>query len=186
MAKNTLLIAFFRVSAVKCIFTFKTAFSINYVTLPHLYTNPYFIKSVTFTLVMRSLRKISSLAFVFLVLFASTNFMMGIHFCGGEIQSVALFGKAEGCPMEQNMPPCHKQMATSCCDNETIFHNAEAFKGDVTQISLPETTSIDLTQAPVLVAEVLTAASATGTRYYNYDPPLRTPDITVALHVFLI
>jgi hypothetical protein len=135
---------------------------------------------------MRTFRKISSLAFVFLVLFASTHFMVGIHFCGGEIQSVALFGKPEGCPMEQNMPPCHRQMSASCCDNETIIHNAEAFKGDIAQISLPGTTSIDITQPPVLVAEIVPVASGTGTHGYNYDPPLRTHDITVALRVFLI
>jgi hypothetical protein len=135
---------------------------------------------------MRPLRKVSSLAFVFLVLFASTNFMVGIHFCGGEIQNLALFGKAEGCPMEQNVPPCHKQMAASCCENETIIHNAEAFKGDVTNISLPETASINITQPPLLVAEVLPAFTTAGTRYSFYDPPLRTHDITVALRVFLI
>lgn len=123
---------------------------------------------------------------MFLVLFASTNFMVGIHFCGGEIQSLALFDKAEGCEQEQNLPPCHRQMSMTCCENETIIHQAEAFKGDVTQISLPETAAPDITQPPVLVAEILPAASTTGTRYYLYDPPLRTQDITVALHVFLI
>lgn len=133
---------------------------------------------------MRSLRKISSIAFVFLVLFASTNFMVGIHLCGGEIQSVAFFGNAEGCEQEQNTPPCHRVMAMGCCENETIIHQAEAFKGDVTQISLPVPTSVDVAQPPVLIADVLPANA--GTRYYRYDPPLRTHDITVALHVFLI
>ncbi len=135
---------------------------------------------------MRSLRKISSFAFVFLVLFASTNFMVGIHFCGGEIQSVALFGKADGCEQEQNTPPCHRLMAMSCCDNETIIHQAEAFKGDVAQINIPEATSIDITLPSVLVTEVIPSPVISGIRYHNYDPPQRTLDITVALHVFLI
>lgn len=135
---------------------------------------------------MRQFRYISSIGFAFLVLFASTNFMVGIHLCGGEIQHVALFGKAEGCKNEKKVPPCHRQESTPCCQNETIVHDAQAFKGDATQISISATTTIDHSQPHVLVAEVIPTFANSYSRYYNYDPPLRSSDLTVALHVFLI
>lgn len=44
------------------------------------------------------------------MLLASSGASMGMHFCGGELQDLALFGHAEGCAMHQPAEPvatCH-------------------------------------------------------------------------------
>jgi hypothetical protein len=135
---------------------------------------------------MNRFRSILSAAFAFLVLFSSSNFMIGIHLCGGEIQNIALFGKADGCEKEKKLPPCHRHESIPCCQDETIVHDAGAFKGEVTQINIASLPVPDIAQPPVLLAEIVSLATIASKHYYNYDPPLRSSDLTVTFQSFLI
>lgn len=135
---------------------------------------------------MKFLKTISVLAMAFLVLLSSSSFMVGIHFCAGEVQHMALFSQAEKCAMENSLPPCHKHLTAPCCDDETIVHEGEGFKASISkiEISLPLVLEAELSQ--VILSEIIPSVSVVGTRYHNYDPPLRSYDITVAHRVFLI
>ena len=134
---------------------------------------------------MKLYRPILSLSFAFLVLFSSSSFVIGIHFCGGEVQNMALFSKAEGCEKEQQLPPCHRHELPPCCQDETILHDAQGFNSDQAQIGVsPLAPAFDAVQPPVLLAEVTPAISPA--LHYNYDPPIQRPDLTVTLQVFLI
>ena len=135
---------------------------------------------------MNRFRTIVSASFAFLVLFASSNFMVGIHFCSGEIQNVALFGKAEKCANEKKLPPCHLQQAMPCCQDETIVHDAQAFKDNVEPIDVVNHLVVDVAHPPVLLNEIVSSETIFHNQFYNYDPPFRSSDRTVALHVFLI
>jgi hypothetical protein len=135
---------------------------------------------------MTFFRPILSTFFAILVLFSGSNFVVGIHLCGSEIQNIALFGKAAGCEKEKKLPPCHRHQSTPCCQDETIIHDALAFNNDTTQICLAPVPAIDLAQPPALLREVIDFTSITHTQHHHYDPPLRSHDLTVALHVFLI
>lgn len=136
---------------------------------------------------MKLYRSILSVSFAFLVLFSSSSFMIGIHVCGGKIQNMALFTKAEGCENKKQLPPCHRHEKQPCCQDETILHDAQDFNGNILHIN---TTSLlpvgDISQPPVLIAEVIPSSIISKTRYTNYDPPLRSHDLTIALQVFLI
>jgi hypothetical protein len=134
---------------------------------------------------MKALRAISSIALVLLILVSSTSFMVGMHFCMGEVQNVALFGKADVCEQEQNLPPCHRHMKAPCCDDETVIHNADDFKLSLTQLQLSAPEFISVEQCCVFISEII-PASQVQPAYFNYDPPLRTCDITVEHRVFLI
>src|SRR5687768_17674727 len=77
---------------------------------------------------MKAIRTISTLLMATLLLVSSTSFMVGMHVCMGEVQSIAIFSKADGCAMEKNLPPCHRHMTAPCCDDETVIHEADDFK----------------------------------------------------------
>ena len=87
--------------------------------------------------------------------------------------------------MEKKMPPCHKHESKPCCEDETIVHDAQDFKGSINQISIVAPIA-DMAQPAVLIAEII-PSSVISTKHYAYhDPPLLATDITVDLQVFLI
>ena len=134
---------------------------------------------------MKLFRTISSFALAFLVLVSSTSFMVGIHFCKGEIKHLALFRNADGCEKEKELPPCHKHLASSCCDDESVLHEGEGFKASVSDISIGAS-DIDMDVPAIIVAEIIPTNRVKKTDFYNYDPPLRSLDLTVTHRVFLI
>ena len=135
---------------------------------------------------MKQARSILSAAFAVLVLISSSSFMVGLHLCGGQVQNVALFTKADGCEMEKKMPPCHKPQSKPCCEDETIAHKGEDFKISLTEISISTGPVLDMELPAVMISEVIPSAPVSRTRYRNYDPPLRAADLTVSFQVFLI
>lgn len=135
---------------------------------------------------MKQYRSILSSAFAILVLFSSTSFVVGLHLCGGQIQNIALFTKAEGCEMEKKMPPCHRQESKPCCQDETIVHDAQDFKSNINQISIAALPVVDRIQPAVLIAEVIPSSIVSIKHYADYDPPIRPTDVTVDFQVFLI
>jgi hypothetical protein len=135
---------------------------------------------------MKLFRTISIVAFCLLVVFSSSSFMIGIHLCSGNIQNVALFTKAQSCANEKKMPPCHKHESKPCCEDESVIHEGQDVKSDISKLQLSPVHTIDIDQPLVLIAEVIPSSSLARTKYYNYDPPLRWTDITVEHQVFLI
>jgi len=135
---------------------------------------------------MKQYRTLLSVAFASLVLFSSSNIMVGIHFCSGQIQNIALFSKAESCEMEKRMPPCHRQETQPCCEDETIIHNSEDFNAPTTDISILPVLALDVELPPILISEVIPSSPFLQAQFYNYDPPVRAADLTVSLHTFLI
>jgi hypothetical protein len=135
---------------------------------------------------MKQIRSILSATFIILVLFSSSSFMVGIHLCGGQPQNVALFTKADACEMEKRMPPCHKPQAKPCCEDETILHQGENFNISITEVSIAPYPTLDIALPEVMISEVIPSSPVSRTHFYNYDPPLRTVDLTISHQVFLI
>ncbi|MBS1487447.1 MAG: hypothetical protein JST43_07635 [Bacteroidetes bacterium] len=134
---------------------------------------------------MKVFRQIVSLAFASLVLFSSSYLMAGLHICNGEVQHVALFSKADGCEMEK-LPPCHRQEAKSCCEDKTIVHEGQSYNFSVAKIIIPELSATYIIHHPVVLADIIPTINNTVSAYIDYDPPVRTEDITISLHTFLI
>lgn len=135
---------------------------------------------------MNKYRSILSLAAAVLVLFSSSSFMVGIHLCGGDVQNIALFTKADVCEMEKQLSPCHRQEPRSCCDDEVIVHEGENFKVSSTEISVASIPAMEMVIPEVLISEVIPSSPVLNSHSFNYDPPLRAEDLTVSLQVFLI
>jgi hypothetical protein len=135
---------------------------------------------------MKVIRSISAVLLAILVLVSSTSFVIGMHFCMGEVQNIALFGKADSCQKEKALPACHKHMKPACCEDETVFHEGTDFKASVEHIHITAPAPMDIEQPLVLISEVIPAAPIASIQYYKYYPPLRTCDLTVEHQVFLI
>lgn len=134
---------------------------------------------------MKPLKTISVLAMVFLVLLSSSNFMVGIHFCSGEIQNIGFLKKADVCEREQSLPPCHKHTTAPCCEDKTIVHQAEDLKAYVPHFHVAAPVTMEVADFDVLVSEVV-PSSPVFTAFYLYDPPRRSHDIIITNQVFLI
>jgi hypothetical protein len=135
---------------------------------------------------MKATRSISAILLAILVLVSSTSFMVGMHICMGKVQNIALFGKAESCQKEKALPACHKHMKPACCEDETVIHEGTDFKGSIEHIHIAVPAPVDIEQAVALISEVIPSSPLAQFKYYNYDPPLRSCDLTVEHQVFLI
>ena len=133
---------------------------------------------------MRALRSISALLLACLVLVSSTSFMVGIHRCGGRAQHIALFTEAESCPMEQQTPPCHRAVKSSCCEDVKVVHEQEDFSTPSASFEIALMPLDDAVVPSLIFAEVIPMQEPVV--YLDYDPPVRTTDRIVALQVFLI
>ena len=135
---------------------------------------------------MKVIHSISAVLLALLVLVSSTSFMVGFHICMGEVQNVALFTKADGCEKEQSLPPCHRHLKAPCCEDATYVHDGDDFKASIDHYQAVAPAQINIEHPMVLISEVIPDSPISRTRYYKYDPPLRSCDLTVVHQVFLI
>ena len=135
---------------------------------------------------MKVLRSISAIILATITLVSSTSFMVGVHYCGGKAQNIALFDKAAPCEMEQSLPPCHRHMTAECCQDSAVIHDGDEFSSAKISVELAPAFVMEMVPPAILLDEVISADASSGLAYYNYDPPLRAPDLTIALRVFLI
>lgn len=135
---------------------------------------------------MKTARTISSILLALLVLVSSTSFMVGMHVCMGHVQDIAVFTKADACEKEASLPPCHRQQTAPCCEDETLVHERQDVKASTLKAQLNAPVAVDIDRAMVMISEIVPAAPAAQVRYHNYDPPLRSCDLTVEHRVFLI
>jgi hypothetical protein len=135
---------------------------------------------------MKVLKTISVFTMAFLVLVSSSSFMVDVHLCKGKLWDLGLLSNADDCEMTKNLPPCHKQMLASCCDDETIVHKGEGFKASSSDITVAASTALDVASAGIILSEVIPSIPFLQPDFCNYDPPLRSHDLTVSHSVFLI
>jgi hypothetical protein len=135
---------------------------------------------------MKPLRSICALLLCLLVLVSSSSFMVGIHFCKGELKHFALLTTAEGCEKEKKLPPCHKHLSSPCCEDESIVHEGKGFKASIHEFSYSAGPVFDVDLPEVVLAEIIPSAIPAHASYFDYDPPLRSPDLTITYRVFII
>lgn len=139
---------------------------------------------------MKTIRPIVSVFLASIVLISSIGATIYLHLCGGSVQSIALFVKAQPCKME--MPKsCHgnknQTKRTGCCEEESIL-----LKGKETTAELKTVTelipSFNLISVilPVLYSIVEVDSYSASPRYAQYKPPIVERDITIFVQSFLI
>jgi len=135
---------------------------------------------------MKIFRIISCYALSLLVLFSSSYVVVGIHVCRDRVQEISLFSKTNGCAMEQQTPPCHRELAKACCENKVIIHDGQSYNAPAAKLSLADAPFVQLAQPSVFVSVIVPSTGFFTPQHFNYDPPLPEADRTVSYRVFII
>jgi hypothetical protein len=139
---------------------------------------------------MKLLRSIVSTLLALLVLVSSSSFMVNMHFCGGHVQSVSLIEEATPCPMELQLPPCHKKMAvkkSGCCEDKQVVFEGKDFNAQVQVFSMFSLEAINWVATLPMIMEVIQFNEALAfSNQTPYKPPIVERDIPVLVQSFLI
>lgn len=140
---------------------------------------------------MLSIRKISALFMILVMLVSTTGFSMGTHFCMGELQSLTLFKEAPQCEFSaQTVPPCHGHVSfkhKNCCEDKTFTREAldNLAKTPTPQELHPELKYATLILPAYVVSSIL-ARETYSITFLHYSPPLIELDIPVLVQSFLL
>lgn len=135
---------------------------------------------------MKVVRTILVTFYCLMILLSSSSFMIGIHFCSGQVQDVALFTEAQRCVNDNKIPPCNMHESKPCCEDEAVVHKGDDLKVLQSDINLITLEGVDIEQPPVFISEIIPSAPLSRIQYHNYDPPPRSCDFRVEQQVFLI
>jgi hypothetical protein len=135
---------------------------------------------------MQIIRTISALTLALMVLVSSTSFMVGMHFCMGEVKDVSLFVPAAQCPKHQeNLPACHMHQ-DDCCQDKVVLHDGDDFKNNIKSLEFGTSVPLQLSTPPVLISEIVPAFYSRISAPAIHAPPLLYTDITIDHQVFRI
>jgi hypothetical protein len=139
---------------------------------------------------MKFLKSIVSSILALLVLVSSSSFMVNMHFCGGHVQSVSLIEEATLCPMEVQLPPCHKKMAvkkSACCEDKHVAFEGKDFNTQVQDFSMFSWQAINWIATLPMIMELIPVNEALAfSSLTSYKPPIVERDIPVLVQSFLI
>jgi len=137
---------------------------------------------------MKSIRHIVSFFLATIVLIASVGVTVNFHLCAGQVQSIALFVKAQPCKMD--VPKScqkHEQKRKGCCEEQSLVLKGKETNAEVKTVTqLTPSFNLIAVILPVLYSIVNLDATVTTAQYAQYKPPLLEQDITVLVHSFLI
>lgn len=138
---------------------------------------------------MKSLSPILSVMLALLVLVSSSSFMVNMHFCGGHVQSISLVNEAAPCPMEVQLPPCHKEMAvkkSGCCEDKHVAFEGKDFNAKVQDFSLLNWQAINWVVTLPIMEVIQVNEALAFSNHTPYKPPIVERDIPVLVQSFLI
>lgn len=106
------------------------------------------------------------------------------------MQSVSLIEEAAPCPMEVELPPCHKKVEikkSGCCEDKHVAFEGKDFSAKIQDFSLHNWQAINwVASLPVIMEVVQVNESLTFSNHTPYKPPLLERDIPVLIQTFLI
>lgn len=135
---------------------------------------------------MQKIRKFTALLLAVLTLASSSTFALDLHFCGGNLESISLITDSEPCEMQKGIPPCHKKMAASCCEDHSYLHDGDEFSSqfsmsDFNQFSeafIPALTELYAVEFNPMLSEPVIISDS--------GPPLSSVDRLIQFRIFLI
>ena len=106
------------------------------------------------------------------------------------MQSVSLIEEATPCPMEVQLPPCHKKMEikkSGCCEDKHITFEGKDFNAKVQDFSLLNWQAINWVSSLPVIMEVIQIDEVLAfANHIPYKPPIVERDIPVLKQSFLI
>ncbi|GBF20589.1 hypothetical protein DHD05_10280 [Arenibacter sp. N53] len=135
------------------------------------------------------LTKILSVTLAFAVLFATSSFMVDMHFCCNKLVDVAVFGKAKPCKdKKQNLSKPFKKCSIGqmdCCSNKSIVKKAED-NLKKSQVELDTNKIVFLQAFFHSYVNLFEGLEFNVVSFINYNPPWIEKDILVLHETFLI
>ncbi|HIP37536.1 MAG TPA: hypothetical protein EYG85_11860 [Crocinitomix sp.] len=157
------------------------------------------MKNISFTY------RLNVLFLSFLMLFSTIGFSMDIHYCGGEIDNIGFYEKADVCKMMKqdtgkNVPACHQKNAKkchndnsqnrvsqkSCCDNQTFVLSSLDESQSVNGYELSNTNLTFITIFVLASYNLFKAETTSSLDFVRYSTPLLKQEVTILHQVFLI
>jgi hypothetical protein len=124
-----------------------------------------------------------------IVLMSSISLSVSFHICGGEIQNVAIFGKAQACTEHNNACDHQENRAHSTLDHKGCCKDASV-SIDSDKYSFAQKVIVDGPQFIFLLAanpvQQFIISTLERVHFSTYRPPLIERDITVFVQSFLI
>ncbi len=126
-----------------------------------------------------------------LVLISSLGFTINKHYCGGELQEIAINADVDPCPMckaKEAVPACHdtSNENNACCENEQDKVKTSEFnmakKAEKQLINDFQFVAFTY----VLLTDIHATDVASNSFYKDYSPPLIDHDIPVEVQSFLL
>jgi hypothetical protein len=123
------------------------------------------------------------------VLASSISHSISFHFCGGEIQHLAIFGQAQKC--EQHDNACdhgNKANHTSlnhkgCCEDTTLLIDSDKYRA-TEKVTVESPQFVCLPE--ISVGLEVSPDKSQFSHFSLYKPPLIERDITLLVQTFLI
>jgi hypothetical protein len=113
-----------------------------------------------------------------------------MHSCGGQLQSISFVEEATPCPMEENLPPCHKNMGkqkNDCCEDSHLAFEGKDFNYSIKNLNETAAVAAAYVIALPFIMEVVQLNEAlTASNYIPYKPPIVERDIPILVQSFLI
>lgn len=131
-----------------------------------------------FAPVMYRNRRFTAFLLTLLTLVSSSSFSIGMHLCGGHLQDVSVISEPEPCPMERDLPACHRAVKSSCCQDISVVHDGDEFRDGALQSLVPIPTPVAIT-APV----VITLIAPAGHQAFRPVPPSSDPPLPGDIHI---
>ncbi len=130
-------------------------------------------------------RRFSAILLTLLTLVSSSSFSIGMHLCGGHLQDVSVISEPEPCPMERDLPACHRAVKSTCCQDIFVVHDGDEFRDGAMKTLVPIPNPVAIT-APV----VITLITPSGIEAFrpvpaSEDPPL-PGDLLIRFRTLLI
>src|SRR6478752_383659 len=123
---------------------------------------------------MKSVRPIVSFFLATIVLIASVGVTVNFHLCAGQVQSMALFTKAQPCKMD--VPKTcqkHEQKSKDCCEDQSLVLKGKETNAEVKTVTqLTPSFNLIAVILPVLYSVVNLDSTVATPQYAQYKPPL--------------
>jgi hypothetical protein len=141
---------------------------------------------------LKTTRNILSGLLALFVLMSSISHSVSFHICGGEIESMAVFGKAPACAGHNNV--CHHDATnghssihnTGCCEDATVLIDSDKYASKTTEKATVESAPYIFIPITDLVQEINPYAGLARVHFSKYRPPSIERDITILVQTFLI
>lgn len=139
--------------------------------------------------------QLAAYSLAFLICITSLGLSLDVHYCGGDIKSFNLFGKAKSCLELAGLEKetvCVAKASSSICPifqkNSCCHNKATYLKANAVQASNYFSTLLDseINFLPAIFMNDQIEFAVQVTRFAQYKPPLLSRDLSVLFDTFLL